>query len=156
MIGEVEFREMQEELSELRDSLDLMAAKAEAQEEILLAALQALPMQADLFADIIDRTLGDWLLKRRSLDSAASKLLLRARDDVLAKLLDLSQGFETANRRPTLRVVPALLPSAAVQGGEVSTSSVEHSPRPVDVPLGEQFSIPHGQDAELRSEDDDQ
>lgn len=154
MIDETEFREMQEELNELRDSLDRLEAMNEAQQEILFATLQAVPVDPDIFADFIDRTLGEWLLKRRDVGSPSGRLLLRVRDDVLAKLTDLNQGVRTAKPRPALRAVPLLRPNAMAPSPEAAPGSDGRSPRQGNTPPAEQPPALHAPGAESLSEED--
>ncbi|MGO2242110.1 MAG: hypothetical protein ACTH5D_10180 [Halomonas sp.] len=106
MADENEFLEVQEELGEIREAMEALESKNEALQEVLFALLNSLPIEPEKLADIIDRTLDDWLLKNRSLGSVSSQLLLRVRDDALAKLPASNQGLRGAIPRPALRAVP--------------------------------------------------
>ncbi|WP_156157194.1 hypothetical protein [Ectopseudomonas oleovorans] len=155
MISEEEFREMQEEMDEMRDAIDRLAAMNEALQEALFAALQSTPVRQELFASLIDRTLDQWLLQRRQLDSDDSLFLRRVRDDVLAKLPEGSLGFPPAKPRPALRAVPVLRPNgAAPKPGAVPTGA-GHAPRPGGTPPDGQPLAPHGSGDESHSGKDE-
>lgn len=155
MISEDEIRDMQEEMGEMREALDRLAAMNEALQEALFATLQSTPVQQELFADVIDRTLDQWPLQHRRLDSADALFLRRVRDDVLAKLQEGSPGFLTAKSRPVLRAVPLLRPSEAAPKPEAVLNGAENSPPQVGTPLGEQPAALLAPEAESTVERDE-
>ncbi|MCZ7767335.1 hypothetical protein O8J54_33795, partial [Pseudomonas aeruginosa] len=85
MISEEEFRELQEELDDLTESLGRLEEMNEALSEVVFALLQSTSIRPRLFSRLIDHTLDKWLILRRDLGSPSAKLLQRVRDDVLSK-----------------------------------------------------------------------
>lgn len=130
MINEEEFRDVQEELAGMLDSIERLAAMNEALQEALFAALQSTSVNATMFADLIDQTLDQWLMKRRALDSAPALFLRRVRDDVLAIQPALNSGAQPAKPRPALRAVPVSRPTEVAPRDEAEQECAEDARRP--------------------------
>ncbi|MFV9444393.1 hypothetical protein ACNUIP_32090 [Pseudomonas aeruginosa] len=107
MISEEEFRELQEELDDLTESLGRLEEMNEALSEVVFTLLQSTSIRPRLFSRLIDHTLDKWLILRRDLGSPSAKLLQRVRDDVLCKPPEGTLDFPSARPRPLLRAVPA-------------------------------------------------